>query len=61
MIIRKAGAELSEEEVRAYCKDQISHQKVPRYIQFTQSFPMTATGKVQKFVLRENAVKMLGL
>jgi len=60
-IILKAGAELSEEDVRVYCKNQISHQKIPRYIQFTQSFPMTASGKVQKFVLRENAVKSLGL
>lgn len=61
VIIRKEGAELSEEEVRAYCKGQISHQKIPRYIQFAQSFPMTASGKVQKFVLRESAIKALNL
>lgn len=61
MIIPKAGEELSEEDVRAYCKGQISHQKIPRYIQFAHSFPMTASGKVQKFVLRENAIKTLGL
>jgi fatty-acyl-CoA synthase len=61
VIIPKTGVELNEDEVRAYCKGQISHQKVPRYFQFAQSFPMTATGKVQKFVLRENAVKALGL
>jgi fatty-acyl-CoA synthase len=60
-IILNAGEELSEDDVRAYCKDQISHQKIPRYIQFTQNFPMTATGKVQKFVLRETAIKALGL
>ncbi len=61
VIIPKAGEELSEDDVRAYCQGQISHQKIPRYFQFVQSFPMTATGKVQKFVLRENAVKGLGL
>ncbi len=61
VIIPKAGETLSEDEVRAYCKGQISHQKIPRYIQFVQSFPVTASGKVQKFVLRENAVKALNL
>jgi len=61
VIIPKTGEELDEETIRAYCKGQISHQKIPRYIQFAQSFPMTASGKVQKFVLRENAVKTLGL
>lgn len=61
MIIPKTGEELNEEDIRAYCKGQISHQKIPRYIQFTQSFPLTASGKVQKFVLRENAIKTLGL
>jgi fatty-acyl-CoA synthase len=61
VIIPQVGAELSEEEVRAYCQDQISHQKIPRYIQFVQSFPVTASGKVQKFVLRENAIKLLNL
>ncbi len=61
VIIPKAGMELSEDDLRAYCQGQISHQKIPRYFQFAQSFPMTATGKVQKFVLRESAVKALGL
>ncbi|HLI72020.1 MAG TPA: AMP-binding protein [Ktedonobacteraceae bacterium] len=61
VIIPKTGEELSEEEVRAYCQGQISHQKIPRYIQFAQSFPMTATGKVQKFILRERAIMELRL
>jgi fatty-acyl-CoA synthase len=61
VIIPKAGEELSEDEVRAYCKGQISHQKIPRYIQFVESFPVTASGKVQKFILRENAIKALNL
>ncbi len=43
------------------CKDQISRQKIPRYFQFVTSYPMTGSGKVQKFVLRENAIKALGL
>ena len=53
--------ELSEQELRDYCKEQISHQKIPRYIQFVKSYPMTASGKVQKFVLREQAIETLGL
>ncbi|MGH2508708.1 MAG: AMP-binding protein, partial [Ktedonobacteraceae bacterium] len=61
VIVLQPGEELSEETVRAYCKGQISHQKIPRYIQFAQSFPLTASGKVQKFVLREQAMQQLGL
>ncbi|HEU5229847.1 MAG TPA: AMP-binding protein [Ktedonobacteraceae bacterium] len=57
----ETGEELSEEELRTYCKSQISHQKIPRYFQFVDAYPMTASGKVQKFVLRENAIKQLGL
>ena len=60
-IIPRAGAQLSEEDVRAYCKDQISHQKIPRYIQFVQEFPLTASGKVQKFLLRQRAIQLLNL
>ena len=55
------GAQLSDQDVREFCKGQISHQKIPRYIQFVQSYPMTASGKVQKFVLREQAISDLGL
>lgn len=61
VIIPRAGEELSEEAVRAYCQGQISHQKIPRYIQFVRRFPVTASGKVQKFVLRERAMKELKL
>ncbi len=61
VVILNADEELSEDEVRAYCKGQISHQKIPRYIHFAQSFPLTASGKVQKFVLREHAITLLGL
>lgn len=52
---------LTEDELRAYCKGQISHQKIPRYFQFVDAFPMTASGKVQKFALRQHAIKALGL
>jgi fatty-acyl-CoA synthase len=61
VVLPKEGEQLTEEEVREYCKGQISHQKIPRYFQFVAAFPMTASGKVQKFVLRENAIKTLGL
>src|SRR5260221_8675152 len=57
----KEGEQLTEQELRDYCKGQISHQKIPRYFQFVDSYPMTASGKVQKFVLRERAIKTLGL
>jgi fatty-acyl-CoA synthase len=61
VVIPKAGEPLTEQELRDYCKGQISHQKVPRYFQFVESYPLTASGKVQKFVLREQAIKALGL
>ncbi len=61
VIIPKAGEQLTEHEVRDYCTGQISHQKIPRYFQFVDSYPLTASGKVQKFVLHENAIKVLGL
>ena len=61
VVLPKEGAEVSEEELRDFCEERISYQKIPRYFQFTNAFPMTASGKVQKFVLRENAIKALGL
>ena len=57
----REGEQLTEQELRDYCQGQISHQKIPRYVQFVDSYPMTASGKVQKFVLRERAIKTLGL
>ena len=48
----RAEAELTEEEVRAFCRGQIAHQKVPRYVRFVEAFPMTVTGKMQKFLMR---------
>jgi len=61
VVIPKEGMQLTEDELREYCKGQISHQKIPRYFQFVTSYPLTASGKVQKFVLRQNAIKALGL
>jgi fatty-acyl-CoA synthase len=57
----KNGAVLTEDEIRAFCKDHIAHFKVPRYIRIVESFPMTVTGKVQKFKMREQMEKELGL
>ena len=47
------GLSASEEELREFCKGKLAHFKIPRYIRFVDTFPMTVTGKVQKFVIRE--------
>lgn len=60
-IILKPGEKVDEEEIRAFCKGQIAHYKVPRYVRFVESYPMTVTGKIQKFVLREAMTRELGL
>lgn len=57
----KPGMTAEEEEIRAFCRGQIAHYKIPRYVRFVDSFPMTVTGKVQKFVMRETMVQELGL
>ena len=57
----KAGTEATEEEIREFCRGRIAHYKIPRYIRFVGEFPMTITGKVQKFVMREHMKKELGL
>lgn len=55
------ACQLSEEELKAWCKEEMSHFKVPRYIRFVEEFPMTVTGKIQKFVMRDAMKKELGL
>jgi len=55
------GERASEDEIRAFCGGKIAHFKIPRYIVFVDSFPMTVTGKVQKFILREEMSEKLGL
>ncbi len=57
----KPSEELSEDEVREYCKSGISRHKVPKFFRFVEAFPLTASGKVQKFVLREMLIKEMGL
>jgi fatty-acyl-CoA synthase len=60
-VILKQGKQLDEEALREFCRGRIAHYKVPRYVKFVDEFPMTVTGKVQKFKMREQAVKELGL
>ena len=57
----KPAASASAEEVQSFCRGQIAHYKIPRYIKFVDAFPMTVTGKVQKFIMREEMIKELGL
>ncbi len=52
----REGAALTEDDVKDFCRGRIAHYKVPRYVKFTDEFPMTVTGKVQKFKMREQAV-----
>ena len=57
----REGEMLTEFEVRKFCEGQIAHYKIPKYLRFVDSFPMTVTGKVQKFVMREEMARDLGL
>jgi fatty-acyl-CoA synthase len=57
----RAGSELTAEQVRQFCTGKIAHYKVPRYVRFTADFPMTVTGKVQKFEMRATSIGELGL
>jgi fatty-acyl-CoA synthase len=59
-VVARAGAQLDEDAVRAFCRDQIAHYKVPRHIRMVQAFPTTVTGKVQKFQMREQMIRELG-
>ena len=53
------GTDLTADDVKAYCKDQITHFKVPRHIRFVSEYPMTVTGKIQKFVMRDEMLALL--
>ncbi len=57
----RAGQSLTEQEVRDFCQGQIAHYKVPRHIRFVGEFPMTVTGKMQKFLMREAMEQELGV
>ncbi len=60
-IVLKSGQSMTEDEVKNFCRGQIAHYKVPRYVKFVQALPMTVTGKPQKFVMSEMMAKELGL
>jgi fatty-acyl-CoA synthase len=59
-IVPRPGATLDEESIRAFCRSEIAHYKVPRYVRLVNGFPTTVTGKVQKFQIREQMIKELG-
>ena len=60
-VIAKPGQSVTEDEIRDFCKGQIAHYKVPKYIRFVAEFPMTVTGKIQKYRIREFMSEQLGL
>ena len=60
-IITKAGQSCTEDEIRAFCREQMAHYKNPRYIRFVDELPVTVTGKPQKFIMREAMMRELGL
>ncbi len=60
-VMLKPGETADAEEIREFCKGKIAHYKIPRYIKMATEFPMTVTGKVQKFKMREMAIDELGL
>src|SRR6266516_2982955 len=57
----KSGEQVTAQELQAFCKGQIAHYKVPRYFKFVDAFPMTVTGKIQKFQMRQQSTEELGL
>ena len=60
-VIARPDAGLDEDAVREFCRGRLAHFKVPRYVVFVDEFPMTVTGKVQKFKMREASIEQLGL
>jgi fatty-acyl-CoA synthase len=60
-IVPRAGASLQQDGVRRFCQGKIAHYKIPRYVKLVDGFPMTVTGKVQKFKMRDQAIEELGL
>ncbi len=57
----KEGQKVAPDDIKAFCKGKIAHYKIPRYIKFVDGFPMTVTGKIQKYKMREESIKELGL
>jgi fatty-acyl-CoA synthase len=60
-VVLKPGERAEEDEIRAFCKGEIAHYKVPRYVRFKEALPMTVTGKPQKFLMREEMIAELGI
>jgi fatty-acyl-CoA synthase len=60
-VVLRPGAEVGAEQLREFCQGQIARYKIPRYFKFVDGYPMTVTGKVQKFKMRQRAVEELGL
>jgi fatty-acyl-CoA synthase len=60
-IIRRDGKELDEKGVRDFCRGEIARFKIPRYVRFVDSFPMTISGKIQKYKMRETEIEERGL
>ena len=60
-VILKPGVSADENELKEFCRGEIAHYKVPQYVRFVDSFPMTVTGKIQKFILRQAMADELGL
>src|SRR5215210_3466869 len=60
-IKKRQGSALSEEDVKEYCRENIARFKVPHYVDFVEEYPMTASGKIQKYKLREAAIERHGL
>jgi fatty-acyl-CoA synthase len=60
-IVLRQGEYASEDDIREFCREQIAHYKVPKYVRFVDDMPMTVTGKVQKFAMREEMIRVLAL
>jgi fatty-acyl-CoA synthase len=57
----REGETATPEELRDFCRDKIAHYKIPRYFKFVDAFPMTVTGKIQKYLMRQQSIEELGL
>ena len=60
-VILKPNQQITEDELKAFLKERIARHKVPKYISFIEAFPMTASGKIQKYKLRDLAIENLDL
>jgi fatty-acyl-CoA synthase len=60
-IVPRPGEAPGEEEIREFCRGQIAHYKIPRYVRIVAELPMTVTGKAQKYIMREKMMAELGL